>query len=89
VSYLCNNRGCNEKKKKNSTIKPLPRGGGGQWKKNERKIAKKIEDSTIKPLSTIFVPCMKMQGGTTTLLIKPLSTNTSIKPLSTRPIFVP
>jgi len=32
---------------------------GGQWKKDQ-KIAKKIENSTIKPLSTKSVPCMKI-----------------------------
>jgi len=38
-----------------------------QWEPTEkkyRKITKKIpKNSTIKPLSTIFVPCMKIQEG--------------------------
>jgi len=32
-------------------------------RKKDRKIAKKAENSTFKPLSTIFVPCWKIQGG--------------------------
>jgi len=39
----------NEKRLQNSTIKPLLGGRGG--------------NSTIKPLSTISEPCMKIQGG--------------------------
>jgi len=35
---------------------------GGQRKK-DRKIAKKAENGTIKPLCTMFVPCLKIQGG--------------------------
>jgi len=41
--------GSNEKRPKNSTIKPLPGGGGAK-------------NSTIKPLSTISLPRMKIQG---------------------------
>jgi len=37
-------------------------GGGGNRKKNRKK-AKKAEKNTFKPLSTIFVPCMKIQGA--------------------------
>jgi len=37
-------------------------GWGGQRKK-DRKIAKKAENSTFKHLLTIFVPCLKIQGG--------------------------
>jgi len=50
-----------KKRPNNSTIKPLP-GGGGQRKK-DRKKKKKTKISTIKPLSTISVSCMKTQGG--------------------------
>jgi len=41
----------------------------GEKGKRDRKIAKKkTENSTIKPLSTISVPCMKNQGGRGRLL---------------------
>jgi len=46
-----------EKRPKNTTFKPLP--GARQPKK----IAKKLKSNTIKPLSIISVPCMKIQGG--------------------------
>jgi len=45
-----------EKRPKNSTIKPLPGEGGATEKRPTEKI-------TIKPLSTISVPCIKFQGG--------------------------
>jgi len=45
---------------KNSTIKPLPEGPTEKRPKNGKKTPK---NSTFKPLSTIFVPCMKIQGG--------------------------
>jgi len=52
----------NTKRPKNSTVEPLP-GVGGQRKK-DRKIAKKRpKNSANKTLSTISVPCMKIQGG--------------------------
>jgi len=44
----------NGKKTKNSTIKPLPRGGRGWQRKKDRKIAKKKENRTFKPLSTTY-----------------------------------
>jgi len=37
------------------------KGGEGATEKDQ-KIAKKTENSTFKPLSTIFVSCMKIQG---------------------------
>jgi len=46
-----------EKKKKKKKKKPRGWGGGGGG--NE----KRPKNSTIKPLSTISVPCMKIQGG--------------------------
>jgi len=45
----------NNKKTKNSTIQPLP-GGEGQREKTPK-------NSTIKPLFTRSVPCVKIQGG--------------------------
>jgi len=44
------------KKAENSTIKP-PRGGEGKGDNGKR-----TKNSTIKPLPTISVPCMKIQG---------------------------
>jgi len=41
---------------------------GGANGKKDRKIAKKRpKNSIFKPLSTIFVPCVKIQGGTAPL----------------------
>jgi len=37
-------------------------GGGGQRKKGRKILKKKQKNSTFKPLSTISVPCMKIQG---------------------------
>jgi len=48
------------KKTENSTNNPLP--GGRQWKKDQ-KIAKKDRKLALKPLSTISVPSIKIQGG--------------------------
>jgi len=45
---------------KNSTIKPLPVEGATEIRP---KNSKKKKSSTIKPLSTISVSCMKIQGG--------------------------
>jgi len=39
------------------------RGGRGEATKKDRKIAKTPKNSTFKSLSTIFVQCMKTQGG--------------------------
>jgi len=47
--------------KKNSTIKPLTGGGGATEKKTENIKKKTPKNSTFKPLSTIFVPCLKTQ----------------------------
>jgi len=67
-------KGANEKKKKFS--KKIPKialfslfqgGREGRQRKKDRKIAKKgrkiAKKSTFKPLSTIFVPCLKIQRG--------------------------
>jgi len=52
--------GNGKKRPKNSTIKPLP--GGGKKNKTD-KIAKKYRKiALLKPLSTIFVPCMKNEN---------------------------
>jgi len=40
---------------------------GGANGKKDRKMPKKTENNAIKPLSTIFVPCIKIQGGTAPL----------------------
>jgi len=45
-------------KKPNSTIKPLPGGGGN---------GKRPKNNTIKPLSTISVPCKKSRAATAPL----------------------
>jgi len=51
--------GANGKKTKNQHYLASFRDGGQQ---KDRKIAKKkAEKSTFKPLSTIFVPCLKIQ----------------------------
>jgi len=55
-------RSKNSKKDRKIALLRLSPGEEGQRKK-ERKIAKKAENSTIKPLFTISVPCMKIQGG--------------------------
>jgi len=53
-----------KKYKKKRKIALLSLFHGGPTVKKDRKIAKKNEkNSTIKSLSTIFVPCMKTQGG--------------------------
>jgi len=38
-------------------------GGGGGATEKDQQIAKKTKNSTIKPLFTISVPCMNIQGG--------------------------
>jgi len=38
-------------------------GGGGATTKNTRKKRKDQKIALLKPLSTIFVPCMKIWGG--------------------------
>jgi len=43
----------------NSTIQPLP-GRQRATKKRPKNSKKKLKNSTFKPLSTIFVPCMKI-----------------------------
>jgi len=59
-----------EKRPKNSKKRPkiallslFQEGGGSNEKKT--KIAKRPKNITIKPLSTLSVPCMKIQGGPT------------------------
>jgi len=46
----------------------LFRGEGGATEKKTKYSKKKLKNSTFKPLSTIIVPCIKIQGGTAPLL---------------------
>jgi len=48
---------------KRSKIELLSFFRGREQRKKDRKIAKRPENSTIKPLSSISVPSMKIQGG--------------------------
>jgi len=36
---------------------------GGQWEKSPKNSKNRPKNSTFKPLFTIFVPCLKIQGG--------------------------
>jgi len=60
-------RGATEKRpniiKKYRKIALFASSRGGPTEKKDRKIAKKAENSTFKPLFTIFVPYLKIQGG--------------------------
>jgi len=40
---------------------------GGATKKKTENCKKRAENSTFKPLSTIYVPCLKIQGATAPL----------------------
>jgi len=51
------------KKDRKTALLSLFQGGReGATEKKDRKIPKRAKYSTIKPLSTISVPCMKIQG---------------------------
>jgi len=68
-----------KKRSKNSSIN-LFRGKANR--KKIGKIAKKIENSTIKPLSTIFVLCIKIQGGHDPPLSTPMIVVAKMKKLA-------
>jgi len=49
--------------------------GGGATDKKAKKYQKRPKNSTFKPLSTIFVPCMKIHGGGGTAPMLPAADN--------------
>jgi len=52
----------------------FPGGGGATEKRLKNSNLKRPKNSTFKPLSTIFVPCLKIQGGGGKRPLPPLPT---------------